>query len=445
MIDASPEAITLVMVVGLLVGVATGFPLGLVLGGIAMATGLLFWSPVIFPMFYERLYGTTINFTFLAVPLFIFMGVIVERSGVSTKLFHALYLWLGPLPGGLAIATIFFGTILAATVGVVAASVTMLGLIAMPAMLSRGYGKELASGACCAGGTLGILIPPSVMLIFYGPMANISVGQLFFAAFLPGFLLSALYCIYIAIWARIRPEQGPPMPREERTVPLGDRLRLLATSLFPPTALVAAVLGSIFFGIATPTEAAAVGSLAAVLMAAAYRNLTWTVLRESILQTASTFSMVFIVVVGAQFFVGVFLGLGCGNVVTDIVLAVPGKWGSFLMVMVTVFILGMFIDWMGIVLIVIPIVSPIAVALGFDPLWYAMMIIVNLQMSFLSPPFAYSIFFLKAVTTPEMNVDTSHIIRGVIPFIVLIGVALVVMAVFPQIITWLPGQMLRAP
>ena len=443
MIDASPEVITLVMLGLLVLLVGSGFPLGLALSGVALVAGLLFWNASIFSLFYDRLFGVTTNYSFLAVPLFIFMGIMVEKSGVSASLFNTLYLWLGGIRGGLAVATIWFGTVLAATVGVIAASVTMLGLIALPSMLQRGYSKELSTGACCAGGSLGILIPPSIMLILYGPMANISVGKLFIAAFPAGLTLSALYTIYILVRCALRPSEAPVLPPEERNVPLSLKIRLLVTSLLPPLILVLAVLGSIFFGIAAPTEAAAVGALASTIMAAAYRKLTFKVIKDTCFTTAGTFSMVFIVVVGATFFTSVFLGLGCGQVVKDFVLSAPGgRWGAFFIVMFLVFIMGMFIDWIGIILIMIPIVSPIAAAAGFDSLWFAMMIIVNLQMSFLSPPFAYAIFFLKAITKPEQGIDTAHIIRGVIPYMGLIVIALLLMVVFPEIITWLPAKMI---
>ena len=444
MIDASPEIVTVVMITLLILLVGSGFPLGLALGGVALIAGILFFGPAIFSLFYDRLFGVTSNYTFLAVPLFIFMGIMVEKSGVSKQLFDTLYLWLGGLRGGLAVATIWFGTILAATVGVIAASVTMLGLIALPSMLQRGYSKELSTGACCAGGSLGILIPPSIMLIFYGPMANISVGKLFMAAFPAGFLLSALYTTYILVRCKMRPLEAPVLPLEERNVPMRHKLYLLATGLLPTVVLILAVLGSIFLGIAAPTEAAAVGALAATIMVAAYRRLNFRVIKETCFATAGTFSMVFIVVVGATFFTSIFLGLGCGEVVNSFVLAAPGgKWGALLVIMFIIFVLGMLIDWMGIVLIMIPIVTPIATQVGFDPLWFSMMIIVNLQMSFISPPFAYAIFFLKAVTTPEQGIDSGHIIRGAVPYIGMIIIALTLMAVFPEIVTWLPGQMIR--
>jgi len=440
----SPETVTILMVAGLLIGIASGFPLGLVLGGVAMVVGLVAWGPQCFNMFYTRLFGVITEYTFLAVPLFIFMGIMVERSGVSDKLFHALHIWLGGFRGGLAIATVLFGTVLAACVGVIAASVTMLGLIALPPMLNRGYAKEISTGACCAGGSLGILIPPSIMLILYGPMATISVGKLFMAAFIPGFILSALYCTYIGVRCFLRPKEGPSMSPEERAVPWGQKIYLLLTSLIPPVVLILAVLGSIFFGIASPTEAAGVGALASILMAAGYRSLSFRVIKETAYKTMGVFSMVFVIVLGASFFTGVFLRMGCGDVVASLITTMPGgKWGSFLLIMFIIFILGMFIDWIGIIMIMIPIVSPIVIELGFDPLWFAMMIIVNLQMSFMSPPFAYAIFFLKGVTTPEMGIESGHIIRGVIPFIGLVVIALLLFIRFPQLITWLPNMMIK--
>ena len=283
------------------------------------------------------------------------------------------------------------------------------------------------------------------MLIFYGPMANISVGKLFMAAFPAGLTLSALYTVYILVRCALRPSEAPVLPAEERNVPLGHKVYLLITALLPPVILVLAVLGSIFFGIAAPTEAAAVGALASTLMAAAYRKLNFQVIKDTCFTTAGTFSMVFIVVVGATFFTSVFLGLGCGQVVNNFVLRAPGgKWGAFFVIMFLVFILGMFIDWIGIVLIMIPIVTPIAATARIRfTRGSAMMIIVNLQMSFLSPPFAYAIFFLKAICKPEWNIDSSDIIRGSVPFIGVIVIALALMVAFPEIITWLPNKMIR--
>jgi len=445
MIDIPQETIAIILLLGVLIGVITGFPLAPVIGGLALVVGYLTWGgPQVTDLFYSRMWGLIRNYVILAAPLFIFMGIMLERSGIAERLYEALYLWLGGFRGGLAISTVLIGTVLAACVGIIGASVTMLALIALPAMVKRGYNKALASGAVCAGGTLGILIPPSIMLVLYGPMAEISVGKLFMAAIIPGLLLSGLYCTYIAIYCLLQPRKAPPVPLEERKVSFLKKTRLLLTSLVPPAILVLSVLGSIFFGVAPPTEAAAVGAFAAMLLALAYRRLSFTALRETAFMTLKVTSKVIFVAVCAFMFVGVFLGLGGGNVVEDIILSSPGgKWGAFALIMFIVFLLGMFIDWLGIIFIMIPIITPIGPALGFDTLWLAMMICVNLQMSFLTPPFAYAIFFLRGAAPPELGVTTADIIRGVIPYVFLIMIGLGLCIAFPQLILWLPAQMIK--
>ena len=445
MIDISPEMIAIIMMGGVLVGVLTGYPLAPVVAGIALIVGFLTWGGLqVTDLFYSRMWGLIRNYVILAAPLFIFMGLMLERSGIAERMYEALYLWLGGLRGGLAITTVLIGTILAACVGIIGASVTMLALIALPAMVKRGYGKAIASGSVCAGGTLGILIPPSIMLVLYGPMAEISVGKLFMAAFVPGLVLSGLYCTYIAIHCLLKPEIAPAVPIEERAVPFLKKTTMLLTSLVPPVILVLSVLGSIFFGVAPPTEAAAVGAFAAILLALAYRRLTFQALKDTAFLTLRVTSKVLFVAVCAFMFVGVFLGLGGGNVVENVILGAPGgRWGAFALVMFVVFILGMFIDWLGIIFIMVPIISPLAPALGFNELWFAMMICVNLQMSFMTPPFAYAIFFLRGAAPPELGVTTADIIRGVIPFVLLIMVGLGLCAAFPQIILWLPAQMIK--
>ncbi|MGB2828145.1 MAG: TRAP transporter large permease subunit, partial [Dehalococcoidales bacterium] len=430
---------------GLLLGVSTGYPLGPVVAGIALIVGYLTWGgPQVTDLFYSRMYSLVRSYVILAAPLFIFMGLMLERSGIVERLYDALYLWLGGFRGGLAITTVLIGTILAACVGIIGASITMLALVALPAMVNRGYDKALASGSICAGGCLGILIPPSIMLVLYGPMAEISVGKLFMAAFIPGLVLSGLYCSYIAIRCFFQPRIAPAVPVEERRVPFLKKTTLLFTSLVPPVILVLSVLGSIFFGVAPPTEAAAVGAFAAMLLALAYRRLTIRTLREAAFETLKVISKVIFVAVCAFMFVGVFLGLGGGNVVKEMVLSSPGgRWGAFAVVMFVVFILGMFIDWLGILYIMVPIISPLAPALGFDTLWFAMMICVNLQMSLMTPPFAPGIFFLRGAADPKLGVSMSDMIRGVIPFVILIMTGLGLCAAFPQLILWLPAQMIK--
>lgn len=444
MIEISPEIITIIMLGGVLVGLLVGYPLAPVLAGVALIVGYLTWGGPVTDLFYTRMYELIRSYVILAVPLFILMGIMLERSGIAEGLYKALYLWLGGIRGGLAISTVLIGVIVAATVGIIGASVTMLTLIALPAMLKRGYSKSLASGAVCAGGTLGILIPPSIMLVIYGPMAMISVGKLFMAAIMPGLLLAGLYTGYIALRCLVQPEMAPTVPSEERAVPFLKKTTMLLTSLVPPLILIMAVLGSIFLGIAPPTEAASVGALAAILMAIAYRKFNWQVLKEATLQTMRVSSMVLFIAVCGYMFTGVFLGLGGGDVVKDLVLASPGgRWGAFAAIMFIVFILGMFIDWIGIIFIMIPIITPIGAALGFDSLWFAMMIIVNLQMSFMTPPLAYAIFYVRGAADPEWGVTTADIIRGVLPFVGLIVIGLTLLIIFPDIILWLPAQMIR--
>jgi len=440
----TPSVATIVLITGLLVGVFAGYPLGFVFGGLAMVVGFMNFGMPIFDMLYARLYGVLTQYAFLAVPLFIFMGLMIEKAGVSDRLFTAVHISLGRFRGGLAVATILVGTVLAASVAVIAASVTMLSLVALPAVLTRGYNKELASGACCAGGTLGILIPPSVMLVIYGPMAQVSVGRLFMGAFSPGLLLSSLYSAYVIIRCWLRPEDGPALLPGERLVPWRTKALLLLKSVVPIALIILAVLGSIFFGVASPTEAAALGAVAAMILAYASRSLNLGVIKEAVYGTMRTFSMIFIIVVGASFFTGVFLSMGCGNVFRALILSVPfGSWGVIFIIMLILFILGMLMDWVGILMIMVPIVTPVVAELGFDPVWFAMMVCVNLQLSFLSPPFAYALFYLKGVTTPDMKISTVHIYRGVVPFILIIMITLGLCAVFPEIILWLPNMMVK--
>lgn len=445
MMDLSPELATLLLFGLLLLFMTTGYPLALVLGGVAMLVGLLGKGLSIFDVFYLRAFSVVTEYTFMAIPLFIFMAVMVEKAGISEQLFKTLYLWMGRLRGSLALVTIVTGTILAATMGIFSASVVMLGLVALPAMMERNYQKELATGSICAAGCLGILIPPSLMLILYGPMSGISVGKLFIAAIPSGLVLSGLYMGYILVRCLIDPKLGPALPKEEiDAVPLAVKVRLLCTSLIPPALLIGSVLGSIFFGLATPTEASGVGAFASAVMAFLYGRLTWEVARDTTLHTLKVSSMICLLVIGGFMFTGTFMVLGCGQVVEDFILWVPfGRWGSFAIIMLIVFILGMFIDWVGILLIIIPIATPIAATLKFDALWFAMMICVSLQIAYLSPPYAPAIFLLRGVIPDRYGIGTTTIIRGVIPYILLIVLALLLFIAFPGIITWLPSKMVR--
>lgn len=444
MVEITPTLVVIIMFSAVIVGVLLGYPLFVCLGAIGMIVGFLVLGPPVFNLLRGRAIEIMTNYILLAVPLFIFMGTMVERSGAAEKLYGGLYLWFGGFRGGLAIVTVLMGTVLAACVGVIIASVSMIGLIALPGMLKRRYNKELACGSTCAGGTLGILIPPSVMLVIYGPMAQLSVGKLFMAAIVPGLLLSGLYISYISISCWLKPEWAPSIPVEERTMPILKKILVLVTGSLPTIFIILAVLGSIFFAIATPTEAAAIGCVATIILALAYRKLNLQTLKEVTLQTMRVTCMAMIIGITAFMFTGVFLRLGGGEAIRDMILAAPGgKWGIFALIMFIVFILGMFIDWLGILFVMVPLITPIAEVLGFNEIWFAMMLCVNLQMSFLTPPFAYAIFFLKGLAKPEWGIEAGHIIRGVIPFIILIMVGLGLCILFPQIILWLPGIMIK--
>jgi len=445
LIELSPEIVTSLMFGGVLSLVLTGFPIGFVIGSVGLIFGyLLFGGDITFHILYTRLYSLSLNYPYLAVPLFTFMGVVLQQSGIVEELYKALYETLSGFRGGLAVVTIVFGTVLAACLGVITASVTILTLIAMAPMVKRGYDKSLAAGTVCAGGTLGILIPPSIMLVVYGPQAGLSVGKMFMAAFLPGLLLSSLYIAYIVIHCYLHPEVGPPIPLEKRQVSSIQKISKLLRSLLPPVLLILAVLGTIFTGIAPPTEAAAMGSLAAVLLAIAYRKFSWYLVKHAAIETLRISAFVVLIAGMCYAFVGVFMSAGCGEVVSNVIMSVPGgRWASFAVVMLIVFLLGMFIEWIGIVFIIVPIFTPIIKALGFDPLWAGMMICINLQMAFLTPPMAMSIFVCRGTAPAELGITMNDIIKGVIPFVIIIMISLALCTIFPQIITWLPAQMIH--
>lgn len=441
----SPEHLAVTMFAGILVAVLIGMPLYLALGGLALIFGVLGgWAPMVFDQFISRIYGGVMSNEVLpAVPLFIVMGAVLCHSGAAEKLFNAMYRVLGGLKGGLAICTVILCTLFAATAGIVGATETTVGLMALPAMMKRKYHIPLACGVICAGGTLGILIPPSVLMLLYGPIAGLSVAKMFIAAVFPGLLLSGLYIFYVFLLCLVKPEFGPALSKEERAeVPMGKLLVDIAKYMLPVLFLILAVLGSILFGVASPTEAAAVGAIGAVIVAIGYRKFTVAVLYDSAMQTLSITTMITFVTVGAMMFSGVFIALNGAVYIGDLVVALPlGKWGLLFTMMFVVFVLGAFIDWIAILFIAIPIFTPIALNLGFDPLWFAMLVCVNLQMSFLTPPFAYTMFYLKGIAPPEVTMV--HIYWGVVPFIGLQSIGLTLCVLFPQIILWLPNVMMK--
>ncbi|WP_035257673.1 TRAP transporter large permease [Desulfatirhabdium butyrativorans] len=439
MIDLSPEWITILMFGGLLIGLFMGHPLAFVLGGLAVIFGWIGWGPSIFYLFMNRIWGTMDNYVLLAIPLFIFMAQFLDTSGVAEDLFVALRYLLGPIRGGIGLTVVVVSTIFAACTGIIGASVVTMGLLGLPMMLRYGYQKELSCGAICAAGTLGILIPPSIMLVLMASEATLSVGKLFAGAVIPGLILASMYLGYIAIRCFINPTLGPPMSKAERGQVTNTQIFwMVMKSLVPPMILIFGVLGSLFTGIATPTEASGVGAFLAFLMVIAYRKFTWKGLREAVIKTAKTNTMVIFLLCGATCFTGVFLGIGGGDVVTDFVLGLGlGKWGTFWVMQGIVFVLGMFIDWIGIVLICFPLFLPISKELGFDPIWFVITMAVNLQASFLTPPFGYALFYLKGIA--PQGVQLSHIYRGIVPFVTLMIIGLAICALFPQVVLWLPS------
>lgn len=432
----TPELLTVLMFVGVLVGVFLGFPIAFTLTGLGVVFGLIGWGTEVMSLLGSRAYGVMTNYTYVAIPLFVFMGCMLERSGVADKAFDVLNQWLGKVRGGLALATVILCTIFAACTGVVGASVTTMGLLVLPAMINRGYDKGLATGVVAAGGTLGILIPPSIMLVVFGPIAGVSVVDLFAAAIPPGLLLAVGYFLYVLIVSKVKKGMAPEVLKYEE----GEKRFSLIEGLLafiPFVTLILLVLGVIFFGIAAPTEAAAVGAVGSIIIAAGYRKLTWKAIKESAMNTLRTSVMVMYVALGANLFTAVFFGVGGDKVVSNFILNIGlGPNGALAIVLVIVFLLGMLIDWLGIVLIVIPIFMPILVSYGMNPLWVSMVIIVLLQTSFLTPPFAYALFYVKGVA-PE-GVTINHIYKGVIPFIIIQAVVLIICISFPSFITFLP-------
>lgn len=434
------EIWALVMFGVAIVALILGFPVALTLGSVALLFGGIFEGLAFFDLLPLRIWGIMTNFTLLAVPLFVFMGVILEKSGLAADLLQTMGELFGRVRGGLAVAIVTVGALLAATTGVVGATVVTMGVIALPAMLRHRYSTELAAGTIAASGTLGQIIPPSIILILLGDVIGVPVGRLFVGAVVPGLILIGLFILYILVLAWWRPDAAPAIAVEPGQDNVAQRLRRVLTSLLPPLVLVIAVLGSIFFGIASPTESAAVGAIGAMILAALHRRLSWGHLRAASLQTARLTSMVFFILIGATAFGLVFRGMGGDMVVEDIMTTMPGGEMGFLAVsMAMIFVLGFFLDFLEICFIVVPILAPIAELMGIDLLWFAILIAMNLQTSFLTPPFGFSLFYLKAVAPPEVRI--TQIYRGVIPFVLLQVLALAALIGYPQIVLWLPDYM----
>lgn len=429
----------------------SGFPVAFILGGV----GLGFWLLAVslglvsdrsFLLVVSRIHGSIVNnLVLVAIPMFIFMGTMMEKSGIARDLLNTLQTLLRRVPGGLALSVVFLGVIMAATTGIIGASVVMMTLLALPVMSEQKYDLPLATGTIAASGTLGILIPPSIMLVVMGNLLSVPIGTLFVAALMPGLLLSALYVGYIIIYAKLNPSHAPSLPKDENQT-TGQYFKLILKSLVPPMLLIALVLGSIFAGVATPTEASGIGALGAIILAYAKGNFSFKILKEVSEHSALTGAMLFGIFVGATAFSYVFALLGGHDlIVRGVEVFNIGPWSVLAAIMITVFILGFFFDWIQITLIVLPVFAPIISGLDFGQhmpfpemglVWFAILVAVNLQTSFLTPPFGFALFYMKGAAPKEVKIN--HIYKGIIPFIILQLVGLVAILIWPQIALWLP-------
>lgn len=434
-----------VVMIGLLfglmiVGLVLGQELAFVLGGAGVIVGWIAWGDAGVTIAMTKVYDQMQSYSMVAIPMFVLMANFLTHSKVADGLFESIRYLFGPLKGGLGLAVIVVSTVFAATTGIVGASVVTMGMLSIPILLRSGYKPSLACGMVCAGGSLGILIPPSIMLVSMGSYAEVSVGKIFFAAIVPGLLLSLCYIIYVMIICHIHPDYGPAMSEQELAeMPLKQRITGSLINLVPPLILIFGVLGSIFGGFATPTEAAGVGALFSLILAIFYKQFNMKMLLDSLIDTAKTTAMVFIILFGAAAFTGVFMSLDGDQIIANWVMGMGiGKWGAFAIMMTIVFIMGMFIDWLGIVMIVFPIFLPIMDMFGFDRLWLVAVTAVMLQTCFMTPPFGFALFYVKGILPDDVKI--TEVYRGVIPFILIIVFVMVLCTVFPGIVTWLPNM-----
>lgn len=435
------EVAALLMFVALIGLLLLGYPVAFSIGAVALLFGIPALGLEFFNLLPLRIWGVMTNFTLLAVPLFVFMGVMLEKSGLAEDLLETMGLLFGNIRGGLLIAVVVVGGLLAATTGVVGATVVTMGVIALPSLLKHQYSTSLSCGTIAAAGTLGQLIPPSIILILLGDVIGVPVGRLFAGAVIPGLILIFFFIVFILVFSRIRPELAP-LPdktklRDQTDANLG--LRVLR-GLLPPLSLVVAVLGSIFFGIASPTESAAFGAFGAVILSGLNKRLNIKQIHAAAMDTMRLTSMVFMILIGATAFGLVFRGMGGDVLLEELMIQLPGaEWGFLAASMLLIFLLGFFLDFLEICFIVVPVLSTIAISMGIDPLWFAILIAVNLQTSFLTPPFGFSLFYLKASAPPEVRIN--DIYKGVLPFILIQVLLIIAIISFPKLTLWLPDLM----
>jgi tripartite ATP-independent transporter DctM subunit len=426
------EIIAIILFVSLFIAIMSGYQVGIILGGLSIIFGVIF-VPDFLGLLPLRIMGIMENSLLISIPMFIFMGLMFERSGLAANLLESMAVLFGKINGGLAISVVLVGTLLAASSGVVGATVITMGLISLPLMLKWGYSPALASGAICASGTLGQIIPPSVVLILLGSVMNVPVGKLFSEAMVPGLLLVVMYIIYIAVYAKLYPQNAPALPNEYlENYKKDNYLKKVVTALFFPLLLILIVLGSIFMGLATPTEAAAIGALGSIIMTKFQGAFNLKTLKDVCIETSHLTSMVFLILLGATTFSLVFRGLGGEKLLVDLIVGSNIAPVYFLiLVMIIVFILGFFVDFIEIIFIIVPIVAPIFSAMKMDLMWIGILMCINLQSSFLSPPFGFALFYLKGVAPPE--VTTKHLYKGIVPFLIMQALLLAAYIAYPFI------------
>ncbi len=435
------EYLALIMFPALMFALFLGFHVAFAMMGVALVFGYITFGDAVIFQFVQKIDETASNFVLAAVPLFVFMGAMLERSGIAEKLFEAIHLWTRRLPGGLAIGTVLMCVVFAASSGVIGATETVVGLLAIPVMMKYAYEKGLISGTICAGGSLGTIIPPSVVVVVLGPIADVSVGDLFIGMLIPGLLLANLYIGYILARCVLNPTAGPRIPPSPDDPTLAEKIKVTAFALLPPIIMIFAVLGSIMLGLAAPTEAAALGAAGSLLLSMIYRKFSISILNEALLKTLKVTCMIILILLGGNMFAGVFIASG-GVTLTENIISGANltPWTTLLLFLTITFIAGFFLDWISVLLIFIPVFMPIVRTMGFEPVWFCVLFLIMIQTSYLTPPLAPAIFYLRGISPPEITLK--HMYKGVVPFILLQILCLAIVAAFPELVLWLPSQVL---
>lgn len=435
------DYLALAMFPAILTVLFLGFPIALALMGVGLIFGYMTFGPAVIYMFADKVDDVASNYVLAAVPLFVFMGSLLERSGVAERLFEAVHLWTRRLPGGLAVGTVIMCVIFAASTGVIGATESVVGLLAIPVMMKYAYNKGLISGTICAGGSLGTIIPPSVVVVILGPVADVSVGDLFVGMIFPGLIMAGLYIAYIIVRCTLRPADGARLPPSPDDPELAEKLRITFRALMPPLFLIFAVLGSIMLGWAAPTEAAGMGAFGAIILTLSYGSFSVGVLNEALIKTVKVTCMIMLILLGGSMFSGVFIASGGVALTQDLIeIADLSSWATLVLFLLISFIAGFVLEWISILLIFIPVFIPIVNAMGFDPVWFCVLFLVVIQTSYLTPPMAPAIFYLRGISPPEITLP--DMFRGVVPFIVLQVITLGIVMAFPNIVLWLPSKLL---